>query len=833
MRMATSEKSRRLTNNWKGLWIWGSPGHCHEQRNTYCYLRRSVRLPAAPRRAHVRISADNRYQLFVNGNFVCRGPARCEPAHQSYDEVDLAPFLRKGDNCLAVLAHHYGESTFQSRERGGWGFLLDGVAEYPAGKSVDLSTGQSWKGIRASAYNPDTSRYTVQLAFQEDFDAAASPGDWTAPRFDDRSWPTACIVTGALEAPFGSLEPRGIPFEHESEAVFARMGACFTGRCGPGYRTHRNIGMLLADEKRVLTPPGELFRDLPAALTSGHGVMTVLPTKAERFAAVVIDAGQETAGFLHLDVEAAGGEIIDFFFCEHVTPEGDAILRSANGSVTPMADRYRCRKGRQHHRFFAWKGFRYALAVFRDVRSPLKVHHLGYTFTGYPVERRGSFSCSDPLLDRIWETGAYTQLLCMHDAYMDCPWREQAQWWGDARVQWRVNMAAFGDQALFKRGLRQAAQSQSHLGLTYGLFPTDTHNCILPDYTLVWICSLWDYYFYSADDEPLREHYAAVEKALAWFKRHAGTSHLCGWPGYGLWLFLDWAPLFKGGYSATFSLQYLEALQTAAKIAAHLGRREDARRYLAEARAVERAIVRTFWDPKGRQFYEGFQVDRNQPYRQVSQHAQTYAILTGVKPRHTVDLVDKVVWIYRHHDELFEHNAGGNIHHPKADHPIASSFFYAWVLLAMFRCDRGDHALGAIRKLWGRMLEQGATTWYESWNHGPELYGNSSACHAWSAGPTWHLSEQLGGITPLEPGFRRVRIAPRMFDLDHAAVRTPTPRGEIEVQWERVPAAGGRARSDAIHVEVKMPRGVRGTVDLPGAATKECGAGRHHFEGQA
>ncbi len=816
--MAGRARARKGGVEWKGLWIWGSQGHSHDHRNEYCYLRRRFRLPSAPRSAIVRISADNRYQLFVNGSFVCRGPARCEPAHQSYDEIDLAPFLRKGDNCMAVLAHHYGESTFQSRERGGWGFLLDGVADCAAGKAVDLSTGSAWKGIRATSYNPDTSRYTVQLAFQEDFDAAASPDGWTGVRFDDRSWPAACVVTGPNQAPFTEFEPRGISFAREAEAVFARMGATFAGRCGDGYRTHRNVGLLMADEKRVAAPAGELFRDPPAALTTGRGAMTVRPTPGSRFAAVVIDAGRETAGFLHLDVEAAGGEIIDFFFCEHLGSNGDAILRAANGSVTPMADRYRCRKGRQYHRLFAWKGFRYVLAVFRDVRRPMKVHHLGYTFTSYPIERRGAFSCSDPLLDRIWETGAYTQQLCMHDAYMDCPWREQAQWWGDARVQWRVNMAAFGDVALFKRGLRQAAQSQTPHGLTYGLFPTDTHSCILPDYTLVWICSLWDYYFYSGDDEPLREHYDAMQRALGWFERHAGERRLCGWPGYGLWLFLDWAPLFKGGWSATFTLQYLEALQTAAKIATHLGREADARRYHREARAVERAVVRAFWDPEGKRFFEGLRMEDNERHCQVSQHAQTYAILTGVQRKHARALIDQVVWIYRRHDELFERNAGGNIHHPKADYPIASSFFYAWVLQAMFRCGRGEDAMSAIRKLWGRMLEQGATTWYESWNHGPELYGNSSACHAWSAGPTWHLSEQIGGVSPLEPAFRRVRIAPRMFDLDFASVRTPTPRGEIEVNWER-------EGSERMHLEVRLPKGVRGVLDVPGVKPREVKAG--------
>lgn len=68
--MPTAEQERE----WKGLWIWGSPGLAHEHRNEYVYLRKTFRLKSPPASAHVRISADNRYILYVNGRFVCRGP---------------------------------------------------------------------------------------------------------------------------------------------------------------------------------------------------------------------------------------------------------------------------------------------------------------------------------------------------------------------------------------------------------------------------------------------------------------------------------------------------------------------------------------------------------------------------------------------------------------------------------------------------------------------------------------------------------------------------------------------------------------------------------------
>jgi hypothetical protein len=130
--------------------------------------------------------------------------------------------------------------------------------------------------------------------------------------------------------------------------------------------------------------------------------------------------------------------------------------------------------------------------------------------------------------------------------------------------------------------------------------------------------------------------------------------------------------------------------------------------------------------------------------------------------------------------------------------------------------------LAGIRKLWGGMLDDGATTWYETWNHGPGSYGNSSACHAWSSSPTYHLSEQVGGVTPLAPGFEKVRIAPRMFDLEHAAVRTPTPRGAVTVEWERQPG-------DAMALKVRLPKNMTGVLDLPGRRKQTLGPGSHRI----
>ena len=71
-------------------------------------FRHGFALAQKPVKASVRITADARYILWVNGEFVSRGPARGFPWAQPFDEVDLAPFLRAGTNWIAADVYQFG-----------------------------------------------------------------------------------------------------------------------------------------------------------------------------------------------------------------------------------------------------------------------------------------------------------------------------------------------------------------------------------------------------------------------------------------------------------------------------------------------------------------------------------------------------------------------------------------------------------------------------------------------------------------------------------------------------------------------------------------------------
>src|SRR5215472_7236304 len=145
-----------------------------EGRNRWFLLRRSIELAAKPERASVKVTADGRYILYVNGKTVGRGPVRCSPLFQRYDEYNLASYLAPGKNIIAALVHTYGVDTaFYEMPKGAQfsifgdgGFWLEGEAAV-AGKAIPIASDENWRIVESDAWKKDVPRTNWSLGFIE------------------------------------------------------------------------------------------------------------------------------------------------------------------------------------------------------------------------------------------------------------------------------------------------------------------------------------------------------------------------------------------------------------------------------------------------------------------------------------------------------------------------------------------------------------------------------------------------------------------------------------------------------------------------------------------
>ena len=155
-----------------------------------------------------------------------------------------------------------------------------------------------------------------------------------------------------------------------------------------------------------------------------------------------------------------------------------------------------------------------------------------------------------------------------------------------------------------------------------------------------------------------------------------------------------------------------------------------------------------------------------------------------------------------------------------------SAFWGYYVLEALAKADDMGAALDMVREYWGAMIKLGATTFWEEFDLDwaadaagidapvPEgmkdIHGDfgefcyrqfrRSLCHGWASGPTAFLSRKVLGIELLEPGFRKVKIVPRLGGLNWVRGSIPTPYGLLHVEHHM---EGG-----VIHSQVNAPEGV-------------------------
>ncbi len=800
---------------WHAHWIW-APSPLAPQGKVFgldtqgtgeehALLRRGFELERAPREAAARVVADSRYVLSVNGVEVSRGPVRGDPSKLHYDALDLAPFLRAGPNTIAIHARFYALPTpwwtparpsIGLGRRGALAFELD------LGDGAWLGSDASWRALSADAWRP-LDRGGVSTVPKEDVDASKLPVGWQRPDFDDAAWPAAveinpltiggdARVTSPPSSPYGALRARPIPQLEGDTRVPAVARAWRVEAAEP---TLPPPQAARADEQRPALAELEVGAALPVAL-DGDG------TRLLR-----LDFGEIVSGLVGMEVDAPAGVEIELAVRETEAPPSSRVLDPTSESTF----RYRTRGRDDVFESSDPMGFRFALLAIRGAREPVTVRRFWTRERLYPVRPGPAFTCSDPSLERIYEVGRRSVAINAHDAYLDCPSREQRGWTGDAVVHQMVHLTTNADW-----GLARWHAEMSNSPRPDGMLPMaagsdlEPMSVTIPEWPLHWIRSIWNLWRYTGDRDLVARLLPGAENVLRWFLPYRGDHGLvCH---VEQWVLVDWAALHLSDTSSCLNAQWARALLEFAELSEWLG---DAGR-AAWARGLHgelRDAFELFWD-EARGSYVDHALD-GEPQRPMSQHAGATAVWARLVPEARIDRVlDTVLDRARLVRPTWQEISGPAylaLGHgaPTWDverEIVAAQPFYRYVVHdAVASAGRADQ-IPALCRDWSELLERGETTW-------PELWEGGTHCHGWGSTPTRDLVQYTLGIQPAEPGFAVARVAPRLGDLDWARGAAPTPHGLVHV------------RADRGEVELESPVPVE--LDLPDRAPERIGAGRH------
>mgnify|MGYP002541645009 FL=1 len=406
-----------------------------------------------------------------------------------------------------------------------------------------------------------------------------------------------------------------------------------------------------------------------------------------------------------------------------------------------------------------------------DVELPIKEIRASLLYRDIPY--LGSFRSSDPRVDSIWLTGAYTLHLNLQEYLVEAPKRDRLVWLGDLHPEVRTALAVFGDNEALSRGLDFARDETPLPGWMNGM-------C---SYSLWWVLIHRDYYKYHGNLEYLKEqqqYLGDLLKILMTKVDAEGHEHLDGGGR-----FLDW-PTSEDPKAIDAGLHalMLMTLEAGAEMMTALGDEELAAQCTETANRMKKVT----------------------PDYTTSKQSAALIALAGIIPAEQAN------------KEVLSVGGAKNF----------STFYGYYMLQAQGLAGDYTGAINNMKDYWGGMLDLGATTFWEDFNidwkknaarideltppgkidvhktYGDYCYKGyrHSFAHGWASGPTAWLSEYVLGVSIVEPGCKVVKVEPHLGDLQWVEGTVPTPYGVIKVRHDK--QADGSIKS-----KIEAPKGVK------------------------
>jgi hypothetical protein len=760
-----------LQGHWPAKWI----GHPDCPMPPFVTAYRKIFEIDQVQTIRIHVTADERYELFLDGERIGRGSERGDRENWFFETYDLT--LEVGQHILVAKVWAMGMERrafaqwsvspgfLLSPEKGfvdllgtgvaqwdvkivegyefvdptpafgtGWNLILEGL-KYPWG--VEKGEGDGW--VKAKLHHDAK---CASVSSQDELDIQLlMPG--TLPPMIDREVPCA-KVRFVGDVPCADVETTAIRMTENLEGEISRWD--LIGR-------NQSITIAPRTRRRVIFDLENYYCAYPVLVTSGGGGSRIRLHWAESL-------------FLEPDSCKAKGNrntIDDKYF----VGVGDTFLPDGGTS--------------REFTTLWWQAGRYIELIVETNDQALTIDHLGLRETRYSLERISTFQSSDSQLDRVIPVGFRAMQMCSHETYMDCPYYEQLMYVGDSRLEALTTYVTTADDRLPRKALKLFNASRINSGLTRSQYPSKVRQ-IIPPFSLWWIGMVYDYALWRGDRDFIKTLMPGVHAVLDAYLGYLNCDGLVQAPQG--WNFMDWVrgwncgvpPEGGAGVNGLINWQLVYTLKYAAELEEWLDDREMVSRYRSRASKLAKNIIQTFWDEQKGLFAE------TRDKKVFSEHSQSLAILS---------------------DELDESYRGRVIEGLLSDKELAKTtiYFTHYLFEAYQKIGRIDAFYDRMR-LWYDLDKYGFKTTYET----PEP--SRSDCHAWGAHPIYHYFASILGIRPSAMGFDRMTMTPQLGSLEQVQAKLVHPKGLIEIDWHQ--------KNKELQGTIVLPEGVNGTLVYQG-----------------
>ncbi|MFD2333508.1 alpha-L-rhamnosidase C-terminal domain-containing protein [Cohnella sp. GCM10020058] len=366
---------------------------------------------------------------------------------------------------------------------------------------------------------------------------------------------------------------------------------------------------------------------------------------------------------------------------------------------------------------------------------------IAFEAVGVMLEPIGQFRSDLPVADRIYQTSVHTNRICHQTGLWDGVKRDRLNWTYDFFMAAKADYVLWNDFSVLKRTIRE-------LGDT----PNGYWMNSIPAYTCWWFVNVWDYYLHTADREFVIEMKPDLIRHMGWIIENIDPAS--GFLKQRHQAFIEWVPMTEA--DAWHTLHAVLALA------------------IKSVRQLNEAIP-------------GLElpVPENPlpaiPASEFLNGSSLIALLLGAESGYVSEAQESAA-----------------LNRIALSDPVTPLSAY-WLAERLALRGKLDQGWEAVERVWGRMLKQGATTFWESitlapaddFHHALTTYTaydsyRISLCHSWSSTPVQWMSRHLLGIRPLAPGYSKIAFQPHAVPgMNRCQGTVSTPLGPIHVGWEK------------------------------------------------
>jgi alpha-L-rhamnosidase len=730
--------SQQYSTSWNAFWISaGENTDNYDTTHPAPFFRKDFFVDKKIAQAHAEVTGVGYFEFYINGNKI--GDQLLAPAVTRYDkrvkylEFDISSYLRSGQNVAGSIL---GNGFYNVDTKSAWdfdqapwrnrpAFLCRMVFQYEDGSSDTLLSDNTWK-------------YTTgpivfdQIRNGETYDANLEISGWNLPEYDDKEWRNAFVVKG----PEGKLSRQVMPHIIKTKTL------------APKYISEPKPGIYL------------------------------------------VDFGQNISGWAKIRFHEKNNKKVIMKYGERIYDDGtlnqkelSRFIFTGKTQTTTYISNGRSVAGYEPR--FTYFGFQY-LQIEGLTEKPGKedidafMIHTAFDTTGY-------FTCSNPLINKIYENIRWSYLGNYHSFPEDCPHREKMGWTGDAQLVVETGLMSFDAVPAYRKWLQDFMDEQQENGDLPGIIPTSgwgyTHGKnpetrqygYGPHWEGAAIAIPWQLYRYTADTTILSEFYPMMKKYLLHLEDISVNNLL----HFGIDDHKSIMTHTEGSYiSSAYFHRFCLVMR---KISRILGLEKDSRYFTQLGNKIFESFQNKYFKPEKISYYND------------GQTALSLALACGLTPEKYKNQVFNLL-VEKIEEKDYHFDAG--VVGVKNVIDVLMDYNRTDVLYKM--------AIQRDFPSFGHWIEQGASTMWQNWD------GSQSRNHIMFGSIGDYFYKGLAGINVIDtmPGFKQMMLKPQFpADMDSLTCKHKTRNGWMTIDWKK--------KNKIIHCQFGIPGGTEAFLSLP------------------